>query len=886
MQRKNNTCCVIFYDDIKYDEMAKLTYDSFSSFHKDEVDIHFITPYNINSYPIEVYSEYPNIIGIKKYIRGYDVMVRNGYKKLIMIDVDTITCNRLDEFLDDDTDVLATLNYPLQESTQYWTTPILNIKTPDGKLIQEHVNLNAGVICINNPDALKKIIDLSILHRTDFCEQSGLNELAWVDKSFNVKAIESPYFSSPIVYNAMSKGVPRAEMIKAGHIQNCWPNNIHGLPQKWLESNGLIDGNPSPIMRWYVSDSKLFTEDHKQIKCFHFIEAMGMQPIEKFNTLVHEFQTKWFNNETVEFLKEKCNCKSFFKKYDDLNKQNKFKIIVPSYNNEAWVEYNLASIINQTYKNYNVLYIDDNSTDNTYSKVKEIVKNLPNWRVIRNESNKGAAYNYVEYVDEFCTDDQDIIIHLDGDDWLIDENVLQKLNDFYNKNDCWMTYGGFVCWDGIRDEPTLPNPQSTPYPKFIHDHKLYRQDDWRASHLRTFRTFLFKSINTEDLKSSIDNNYYWHASDLAWQFPALEMCTDSRIGVVDFFTAVYNQSKQNIVRTKERDNANNLKYEIEIRNKKKYKSGISGEKLPQVNVFNKDYYFEYNNIPTKFTYCYEQSDGEFDMTVLCDPAIVDYLDGKIKINRKAPIAARLFEQREYFQRKLYNAVLQNYNKFDIILTFDRELLKLIPNAVFLPPTEVTQFNMLPNPFGIKPYKSDLISTYELPDTALQIYPKSKLVSAIVSSKAFLPGHIKRLNFIKSIHHKIDLFGRGMGRELPSKLDGLRDYMFSVGIENISCDDNYFSEKIIDCFLTGTIPIYHGCIHIHEFFDIRGILIFENQKDLDDIIDRLTPELYQSMLGYAKNNYEACYKYPLNNDMLYDKHYKMIIENNSINNLTS
>jgi len=556
--------------------------------------------------------------------------------------------------------------------------------------------------------------------------------------------------------------------------------------------------------------------------------------------------------------------------------QNRFIIVTPSYNNEKWVEYNIASILNQTYTNYKVLYLDDASTDNTHKAVVDIVGSLPNWVVVQNKDNKGASYNYTEQFDKIDIQEDDIIIHLDGDDWLIDDNVLAQLNDFYNEKDCWMTYGGFVCWDGS-DEIKLPYPQSTPYPKFVHDHKAYRQDMWRASHLRTFRYFLWSKIDKQDLVSRIDSKLFWHASDLSWQYPCLEMCTEEKIGVVNFHTCVYNQSKSNTTRTQEREHQDNAKYELEIRNKKKYKAGLSGERLPQVNVFNKDYYFEYNNIPTKFSYCYQQQDGEFDMTVLCDPAILDYLDGKIVITRKTPIVARLFEQREYFHKKIYNAILENYNKFDEVWTFDRELLAQVPNAKFLPPTEVTQFNRLPNPHGHEPYKSPAFDSYELPKEAFQVYPKNKLVSAIVSTKAFLPGHVKRLNFVKAIQHKIDLFGRGI-RELPSKLDGLRDYRFSVAIENISCDDNYFSEKIIDCFLTGTVPIYHGCIHIHEFFDERGILSFQTQEELDSIIDSLTPELYEQMLPYIKENYRRCFDWPLDNDMLYDGFYKKAIEN--------
>ena len=150
---------------------------------------------------------------------------------------------------------------------------------------------------------------------------------------------------------------------------------------------------------------------------------------------------------------------------------NKFKIIIPSFNNEDWIEYNIASVLNQNYNNYEVLYVNDKSTDNTLNKVKDIVGELSNWTIINNKENKGAQYNYFEHLDTFLNNDNDILIHLDGDDWLYDDNVLKNLNKYYNEKDCWMTYGGFVCWNGS-EEVTLPNPQSTPYPEFIHKYKM------------------------------------------------------------------------------------------------------------------------------------------------------------------------------------------------------------------------------------------------------------------------------------------------------------------------------------------------------------------------------------------------------------------------------
>ena len=557
---------------------------------------------------------------------------------------------------------------------------------------------------------------------------------------------------------------------------------------------------------------------------------------------------------------------------------NRFIVITPSYNNSEWVEYNLASVLNQTYENWSLIYVDDCSTDDTYEKVSEILKDNPKCKVIRNKTNKGAAYNYIEYIRHFFPNDNDIIVHLDGDDWLYDENVLERLNTLYNEKDYWMTYGKFVCWDGS-GSVTGSFPQGSAYDDFVHRHKMYRRDAWRASHLRTYKYFLWNSIDREDLKSRFDNEYFWHASDLAWAYPALEMCPKDKIGVVDFETHVYNATPKNQTRTREREVADNSKFEVEIRNKKTYKEGIGQGKLPQVNVFSKDYYMEYNYVPTKFTYCYEQVDGEFDMVLLCDLSIKDYLEGKIKVYRKVPIVARLFEHRDYFHKDLYNTVLEHSDKFDTILTHDKELLKLLPNTKYLPLVEVTQFNRLPNPAGHPTLKSDQFDQYEIPeDKAFQVFEKSKLVSAVASTKAFLPGHKKRLEFINGVRDRIDLFGRGI-REVSSKIDALKEYMFSIAIENAN-DYNYFTEKITDCFLTGTIPIYHGCFNIGDFFDKRGILLFKTQAELDTIIDSLSFEKYQEMLPYVEANYKKCFEWPLSNDMLYDKHYKDIINGTS------
>lgn len=248
---------------------------------------------------------------------------------------------------------------------------------------------------------------------------------------------------------------------------------------------------------------------------------------------------------------------------------NKFKIIIPSYNNEAWLEPNLASILNQTYTNYDVLYIDDCSTDDTFYKAYSIVGKLDNWTLVRNAENRRRGYNispYNSYIQSFMKDDEDVLVFVDGDDWLYDDYVLEKLNDFYNDKDCWMTYGGMICYPS--GQPG--NPQNSPYPDVVHQANAYRRDHWRASHLRTFKWHLYKQIRKEDMCYSRTGDYYFHAEDLATSFPCLEMCPQDKIGVLDFFSYVFNETPSNRERGVAREAEAGMDLENEIRNQKPY----------------------------------------------------------------------------------------------------------------------------------------------------------------------------------------------------------------------------------------------------------------------------------------------------------------------------
>jgi hypothetical protein len=101
----------------------------------------------------------------------------------------------------------------------------------------------------------------------------------------------------------------------------------------------------------------------------------------------------------------------------------------------------------------------------------------------------------------------------------------------------------------------------------------------------------------------------------------------------------------------------------------------------------------------------------------------------------------------------------------------------------------------------------------------EIPTKSKLVSAIASTKDRIAGHRMRGEFVERAAREfpqLDLFGRGREREIDDKWDGLAPYRYSLAIENTSKDD-YWTEKISDCFLSFTVPFYFGAINISQYF---------------------------------------------------------------------
>jgi hypothetical protein len=159
------------------------------------------------------------------------------------------------------------------------------------------------------------------------------------------------------------------------------------------------------------------------------------------------------------------------------------------------------------------------SSDNSYNIARHAIGSDKRFKLIKNRKKRYALGNISKTIEKANCSDDDIIILIDGDDWLASSYSLSTLACAYDKKDCLMTYGSYVY------NPTgQRGVEPSEYPDEVIKNNLFREDAWRASHLRSFRYSLWKNLNQDDLKDK-EGKYYAMAYDQAIMLPLLEMAS-------------------------------------------------------------------------------------------------------------------------------------------------------------------------------------------------------------------------------------------------------------------------------------------------------------------------------------------------------------------------
>ena len=188
--------------------------------------------------------------------------------------------------------------------------------------------------------------------------------------------------------------------------------------------------------------------------------------------------------------------------------------------------------------------------------------------------------------------------------------------------------------------------------------------------------------------------------------------------------------------------------------------------------------------------------------------------------------------------------------YDAIFTHDKELLDIDPKFKFV--------------WG----QGSIIEEVGL-------FEKSKLVSCVCSGLTMSEGHQLRLEIAQQLAEsgQVDMYGKAFNY-IPRKIDGLKDYMFSFAMEN-SCYESYFTEKLHDCLLTGTMPVYLGAPDIGDFYNIDGIIVMGRDDEGSVVFNSevLTEEYYYDHLDAVKDNYNRVLETQTSEDFIYVNYFQ-------------
>ena len=209
-------------------------------------------------------------------------------------------------------------------------------------------------------------------------------------------------------------------------------------------------------------------------------------------------------------------------------------------------------------------------------------------------------------------------------------------------------------------------------------------------------------------------------------------------------------------------------------------------------------------------------------------------------------------------------LVRDYKDADCVVCFDKDCKNHQANGKLViqvkqEPALIQMYSRYPLANAYVDYQSDIHATFwfiDKPYTALDrlkysesLIEKKSNCSAIFSNK-----HYFRNNFFSVLSKAqidIDYFGKGIepivgprtyrGPLIKNglcKFEGLFPYQKSIAIEN-SRQMNYFTEKLVDCFMTWTLPIYFGCPNILEIFPPESIRLIDDINDVESVIEKIS-----------------------------------------------
>jgi len=174
--------------------------------------------------------------------------------------------------------------------------------------------------------------------------------------------------------------------------------------------------------------------------------------------------------------------------------------------------------MSQSYRNYKCFIVDDNSSDASMELIEEFLMDEEDdgrFEIIKNTNRKYVAGNLDSIIIRPDINDEDIIVEMDGDDWLANRKAFQHIVNAY-EDGAWITNGS-----------TKPAKGVTPDLKPVEDISLLRKGEYPMTGLRTWKTFLWRNMEQSTLKDP-DGDYWSIAAEIFYMYDMIELATFDR----------------------------------------------------------------------------------------------------------------------------------------------------------------------------------------------------------------------------------------------------------------------------------------------------------------------------------------------------------------------
>jgi len=239
------------------------------------------------------------------------------------------------------------------------------------------------------------------------------------------------------------------------------------------------------------------------------------------------------------------------------------RILTTNYNTTPFIHRYINSLKAQTITNWKAYITDDLSTDGSISYIQTLIENDDRFELIQNKKKMWQTGNYYQILQKDEIQDSDICVTIDGDDFLHDSAVFERVLSYYNNPNIWMSFGNFIYYDGKNNNRVGFARKPKPFENL-------RKLPWTSTHLRTFKAFLFRQIQHEDLIDTRTNWYPITAGDVACITPMLEMAGENRVLYTNDINYMYNvdDSAINDYKLRGKDQIETTNY---FANKEKYK---------------------------------------------------------------------------------------------------------------------------------------------------------------------------------------------------------------------------------------------------------------------------------------------------------------------------